>query len=212
MDGLAFVVQSLGDASCKESEAHGSWSWWRSGRCSTGTGSSACGTPSRRQSSLLRQAVFTRTEDPRIEGPRSRIRTSLISFGEADECVAVRERHPSDRRLPCSWTSEPRRCPSPSPDHEQISGCSCGTPERPCSDDAHGAAPTGWSLVDGLQAMILNLACAVWIAQLSSAAEDRPYCHLNDVQRGIGRVDRHVGRAPLARDLGRASSSQLSSR
>ena len=59
-----------------------------------------------------------------------------------------------------------------------------------------GSAYYGWSVVDGLQVLVLNMACAAWIARLCSAADGRPLVTLEDVRRGIGRVDRHIGRAP----------------
>ena len=61
---------------------------------------------------------------------------------------------------------------------------------------AWGSAHYGWSVVDGLQGVVLNLACAGWVARLCAAGEGRPIVTLADVQRGIGRIDRHAGRAP----------------
>jgi len=60
----------------------------------------------------------------------------------------------------------------------------------------YGSAYYGWPVIDGLQVLVLNVACAGWIARLCSAAEGRPVVTLDDVHRGIGRVDRHIGRAP----------------
>ena len=79
LDGLAFVVQSLGDAKL-ESVREARFIELVEvlvGVLPDELGLQPVAEPTRRQSSLLRQAVFTRTEDPRIEGGRGRIRTSL---------------------------------------------------------------------------------------------------------------------------------------
>ncbi len=64
------------------------------------------------------------------------------------------------------------------------------------SERGWGSAYYGWSVVDGLQALVLNVACSAWIAKLASAADSRAVPCLADYQLGIGRVDRQAGRAP----------------
>ena len=203
LDGLAFVVQSLGDAKLQNvREAR----FIELVEVLVGVLPDELilqpvAEPSRRQSSLLRQAVFTRTEDPRIEGNRGRIRTSLDQLVRSRRMRRGRGVTPFlTAELPCSVDFRRIEGVGPftqSPDSEQISELFLRYVRATLiGRRTWGSAYYGWSLVDGLQAMILNLACAVWVSQLSSAADGRPFCDLKDVQRGIGRVDRHVGRAP----------------
>ena len=203
MDGLAFVVQSLGDAKLQQvrGKRFAELVEMLVGVLPEELCLQPAETPSRRQASLLREAVFTRTEDPRIEGTRGRIRTSLNQLLRSRRMRRGRGETPFlTAELPCSVDFRRIEGVGPfseSPDHEQISELFLRYARATLlGRRTWGSAYYGWTLVDGLQAMILNLACAVWVAQLSSASEDRPFCHLKDVQRGIGRVDRHVGRAP----------------
>jgi len=203
VDGLAFVVQSLGDATLQHVRGARFIELVEMlvGVLPDELTLRPIEEPTRRQASLLRQAVFTRTEDPRIEGSRGRLRTSI---GQLLRSRAMRRGRGSTPFL----TSELPR----SVDFRHIDGVASFT-ESPDSNQISelflryaratligrrtwGSAYYGWSLTDGLQAMVLNLACAVWVSQLCSASEGRPFCRLEDVQRGIGRVDRHVGRAP----------------
>jgi hypothetical protein len=51
-------------------------------------------------------------------------------------------------------------------------------------------------LVDGLQALALNVACAGWLARAHAAAAGRAAPTADDLRAAIGRVDRTSGRAP----------------
>jgi hypothetical protein len=51
-------------------------------------------------------------------------------------------------------------------------------------------------VVDGLQALSLNAACAGWLARAHAAASGRPAPSLEDFRAAVGRVDRTSGRAP----------------
>jgi hypothetical protein len=61
---------------------------------------------------------------------------------------------------------------------------------------AWGSGFYGWPVVDGLQALSLNAACAGWLARAHAAASGRPAPSLEDVRAAVGRVDRTSGRAP----------------
>jgi hypothetical protein len=61
---------------------------------------------------------------------------------------------------------------------------------------AWGSGYYGWPVVDGIQAMALNVACAAWLARAHAAASGRAAPALADVRAAIGRVDRTCGRAP----------------
>jgi hypothetical protein len=62
-------------------------------------------------------------------------------------------------------------------------------------------------MVDGLQALSINLACALWLARAHAAAHGRPAASLDDVRAAVGRVDRTSGRAPWIG--GRAERARL---
>lgn len=158
-------------------------------------------TPTSRQEALLRQAAFTRTEDPRIDPARGRFRTTLSQLTRSRRIRRGRGKTPRlSSALPSGVAFNAVAGVGPfadSPDAEAIDELGV----RYMRASLHGArtfgsAYYGWSIVDGLQVLALNVACAAWIARLCSAAEGRPTVVLEDLKRGIGRVDRHVGRAP----------------
>jgi hypothetical protein len=72
---------------------------------------------------------------------------------------------------------------------------------------AWGSGFYGWPVVDGLQAVSLNLACALWLAHAHAAAHGRQAVSLEDVRAAVGRVDRTSGRAPWIG--GRAERARL---
>ena len=206
LDGLAWIAQSLGEA--RLAEVRGS----RFEELVGLLGSALPGeldllpikAPTRRQSALLRQAAFTRTEDPMIGdggSRRGRVRTTLSQLKRSR---SVRRGRGLTPMLSSALPSGVR--------FQAIEGVGpfSESPESAAMDElclrwiratlhgsrAWGSAHYGWSIVDGLQALVLNVACAGWIARLCSAAESRPVAGLEDVRTAIGRVDRHSGRAP----------------
>lgn len=203
LDGLAFVVQSLGDAKLEHVRGPRFIQLVEMlvGVLPEELHLLPIGDPSLRQASLLRQAVFTRTEDPRIEGDRGRFRTSINQLVRSRKMRRGRGLTPfltSELPVSVDFRRIDGVAPySESPDSEQIFELFLRyTRATLIGRRTWGSAYYGWSLTDGLQAMVLNLACAVWVSHLCSASDNRPFCQLEDVQRGIGRVDRHVGRAP----------------
>ena len=155
----------------------------------------------KRQQGLLRQAVFTRTEDPRIDDTRGRIRSVLSQLVRSRSMRRGRGCTPHlTAALPQGVDFRAIEGVAPfdeSPDSESISELWLRYLRASLySGRLWGSAYYGWSVIDGLQALVLNLACISWLAKLSSAAESRPVALLQDYQLAIGRVDRQVGRAP----------------
>lgn len=206
LDGLAWLAQSLGEARLGEI---------RGGRFRELLELLASALPdelehlpiepaTRRQRALLRQATFARTEDPMIgEGAarRGRLRTTLSQLGRNRRIRRGRGVTPVlSAVLPHGVAFSAIEGVGPfseSPDQAAIDDLCL----RWIRSSLHGArmwgsAHYGWSVVDGLQALVLNVACSGWIARLCSAADARPLVSLEDVRTGIGRVDRHSGRAP----------------
>ena len=159
--------------------------------------------PSRRQSSLLRQAVFARTEDPRI--PRMARTGRLVTvLGQL-----MRSRRfargkglipPVGRTWPAGATFEARAATSPL----------AASPEAPAIDDlltrwlratilggrAWGSGFYGWPMVDGVAALALNAVAVAWLTRARAAAEGRRTVSLEDARAAVGRIDRTAGRAP----------------
>ena len=203
LDGLAFIATCLGEATLKEvrqerfvelvdtlfsvlpDELH----------------LQPIESATRRQQGLLRQAVFTRTEDPRIDSTRGRLSAVLSQLMRSRSMRRGRGCTPHlTPALPEGVdfrTIEGVASFDESPEADSISELWLRYIRASLfSGRLWGSAYYGWSVVDGLQALILNLACISWLAKLSSASEHRPVALLKDYQLAIGRVDRQVGRAP----------------
>ena len=60
---------------------------------------------------------------------------------------------------------------------------------------AWGAGFYGFSVVEGLQALVLNLACVGWLARVHAAGRGRSNVDLEAVGEALGRIDRSAGRA-----------------
>ncbi|HWL94235.1 MAG TPA: YkgJ family cysteine cluster protein [Phycisphaerae bacterium] len=59
-----------------------------------------------------------------------------------------------------------------------------------------GGGYYGWSIADGMSALLLAVACAGWLARLHAAVEHREMFNRVDAERAIAIVDRASGRAP----------------
>lgn len=152
---------------------------------------------------MLRQAVFARIEDLKIrEAERTgRWRSVLGQLWRSRRFAAGRGRAPLGL---LGWPSEVPFAAVPGV------GPARGLDEAAAIADlltrwarctvlggrAWGAGYYGWSIVDGLAAMLLNLLCALWLARARAAGEGRSELCLADVRAALGRVDRHAGRAP----------------
>ena len=206
LDGLAWIAQSLGDARLKEVRAA------RFEELVRLLGEALpeelellpIDVPTARQSALLRQASFARTEDPMIgtgTERRGRIRTTLSQLRRNRRVRKGRGLTPRlSAALPEGVAFSMVEGVAPFTDSEDSDLidelCLRWVRSSLHGSRLWGSAHYGWSVVDGLQSLVLNIACAGWIARLCSAADSRPVVRLEDVRTGIGRVDRHAGRAP----------------
>ena len=158
--------------------------------------------PSGRQGKLLRQAVFARTEDPKIpalarEGRwRTTLRQLLLSRRFA-KGKGVVPKVGSDWPASATFASVGAVLPL------------AASEEGGAIDDlltrwlrstilgrrAWGAGAYGWPIGLGLAALALNAACVAWLAQLRAAGRGAGAVSLDDVRAGLGRVDRMAGRA-----------------
>lgn len=155
------------------------------------------------QKASLRQAAFFRLEDPKIGTMRrvGRWRSVLSQY--------LRSRAFSKGRglIPPAGDQWPEGAT-----FEQTAavGSVHQSPELVAIDDlftrwlratvlggrAWGSGFYGWPMVQGVSAMALNAACALWLARAHAAAVGRAMPVFADAEAAIGRVDRASGRAP----------------
>jgi len=159
---------------------------------------------------MLRQAVFARTEDPKLGmiARQGRWRITLAQLSRNRRFKSGRGAAP---RIGPDWgEADLRDVESIDPARDLV--------EAQMIDDlltrwlratvlggrAWGAGYYGWSMVAGLQALLLNAACVAWLARLHAAgrvgrpaATDAPGGSLGivDVRAALGRIDRTAGRA-----------------
>jgi len=172
-----------------------------------------------RQRSLLRQAVFARTEDPKIPqmARRGRVRTILSQLWRSRRFSRGRGSVPD---IGSVW---PRGATFEAVERVVPAGASA---ERGAVDDlitrwlratllggrAWGAGFYGWAMNEGAAAMVLNLAAVGWLSRGHAAARQgcdeggagigstsrddaRGEVGLEDVAAALGRIDRSAGRA-----------------
>lgn len=155
------------------------------------------------QRKLLRQAVFARTEDPKIRAMamRGRWRTALGQFLRSRRFAKAGGLVP---RIGLGW-----------PDGigfaavERIAPVGASD-ELAAIDEllvryvratllgrrAWGAGYYGWPIVAGLGAHVLNIACVGWLARLHAAGRGADVPGIVDLRAALSRVDRVSGRAP----------------
>lgn len=159
--------------------------------------------PSRRQRRLLRQAVFARTEDPKIPAlARSgRSRTTLRQYWTSRRFASGRGVVP---RIAGDWPSAVRFA-----SRDAVAPIAASS-EFAAIDElltrwlratllgrrAWGAGHYGWTLPLGLGAFALNAACIGWLARLHAAGRGATEVSRADAAAALGRVDRMSGRAP----------------
>lgn len=157
---------------------------------------------SRAQLATLRQAAFFRLEDPKIGDLRrmGRVRTVLAQYARSRAFARGRGAMPAvGDRWPCA--------PFEAVERTAALGASADFPAAEellvrwmratvLGGRAWGSGYYGWSMVDGMQALALNVACAAWLARAHAAAAGRGAPSLADVRAAVGRVDRACGRAP----------------
>jgi lysine-N-methylase len=204
LDGLAWVVQSLGAAKL-EGVRDGRFADLLDalfGALPEELSHHPIAPPSYGQRRLLRQAVFARTEDPKIgRVERSgRVRYSLGQFLRSRRFISGRGLAPT---IGSDWPSGVRL-----ESVERVTPASSPA-EIVAIDDlitrylratvlggrAWGAGFYGWPIVDGLKAMVLNVAATGWLARLHTAARGRPSLDVFAVRAALSRIDRASGRA-----------------
>lgn len=162
-----------------------------------------------KQARLLRQAVYARLEDVQVNQAKAkgRWRTVLAQLLTSRAFTRGKGRVPGVARGLLGEVS-----------FDAIQGVSIlsESPDRDAIEDlfvryaratvvggrAWGAGYYGWPAIRGLQALVLNLACAAWLARGLAAARGREHATIDDARDALGRIDRHAGRAPWLGSVG----------
>lgn len=162
-----------------------------------------------KQLRLLRQAVYARLEDVQVNQAKAkgRWRTVLAQLLASRAFTRGKGRVPAVARglLEGADFSAISRVPalSESPDRDAIDQLlSRYTRATILGNRAWGAGYYGWPAVRGLQALVLNIACAAWLARMLAGARGREHATIDDVRDALGRIDRHAGRAPVLGSVG----------
>ena len=155
-----------------------------------------------RQLKMLRQAVFTRTEDPRLSMIEKMGRWRM-TFAQLKRNRQFGKGRGPTPVIGAGW---PKDVALESVDH-------VAPAENAADIDAiddlltrylrasvlggrcWGAGYYGWPVVRGLAALILNVAAIGWLARLHAAGQSREAITIENVHAALGRVDRTAGRA-----------------
>jgi len=156
-----------------------------------------------KQMRLLRQAVYARLEDVQVNQAKAkgRLRTVLAQLLASRAFTRGKGRAPAVARglLEDTEFAAISRVPalSESPDRDAIDQLlSRYARATILGNRAWGAGYYGWTVVRGVQALVLNIACIAWLARALAAKRGREHATLDDVRDALGRIDRHSGRAP----------------
>lgn len=169
------------------------------------------GPPTRRQVKTLRRVVFAHAEHVSLERARAGWLSRLVGRGEQ---LRRYRRLAAGRCRGLSLAGRSAHHPvgeievlGPAPDLKREACDALLTRYlriRLASHAAFGSGYYGWTLADGLRAMVLSIAAAGWLARFIAASEDRAGYTLDDVAAAVGTVDRTAGRSPV---LGSTSSA-----
>jgi lysine-N-methylase len=156
--------------------------------------------PSRRAGRMLRQAVFARVEDPKIESlmRAGRLRSVLSQWRRSGAWAAGSGVVPG---MP-GWPTVRFSCV------ERVRGLLDGPEADPIDElfrrwirasilggRAWGSGLYGLPVNEGVAFLALNVLCAAWLARAHASAEGRDVPTLDDASVAVGRVDRSSGRA-----------------
>ncbi len=162
-----------------------------------------------KQERLLRQAVYARLEDVQVHHAKSkgRWRTVLAQLLASRAFTRGKGRIPSVARGLLGDVSFDliRGIPvlSESPDRDAIEDLLVRYARATIiGGRAWGAGYYGWPAVRGLQALVLNIACAAWLARALAASRGHAHVTIDDARDALGRIDRHAGRAPWLGSVG----------
>ncbi|MBM4112206.1 MAG: YkgJ family cysteine cluster protein [Phycisphaerae bacterium] len=176
------------------------------------------GAPTKRQGSLLRQAVFARTEDPKLAAPKRRGKMATV----LSQLVRSRRFSRGRGRVPPIGLAWPRGATFEAIKATTPPGAGAVAESGAIEElivrwllatllggRAWGSGFYGWPMVDGIAALALNLAAVGWLARAHAAAArsvaaptsppssaDGGAASLADARAAIGRIDRSAGRAP----------------
>lgn len=158
--------------------------------------------PASQQVKLLRQAAFARTEDPKLTGiaARGRLRTVLSQLRRSGRFKRGKGASP---HIAAGWPEniDLRAVETVGPAvDENVAAAIDELMTRYLratilGGRAWGAGYYGWSMVEGLQALLLNVAVIGWLARLHAAGRGLEAVDLEAVRAAISRVDRTSGRA-----------------
>ncbi len=201
LDGFAWLAQSLGAASFEDVR----------GRRIVDLLDLLCaalpdellhlqvGPPGRGQMRQLRQAVFARIEDPRFTGDETRPKLSarLDQWIRSSRFARGRGVVPGLAR---GWKTPGNfdrieAVPRVVGDREVATLVTRWLRSTVRGGRAWGAGYYGWPIVDGLQALALDVACLGWLARAHAAGEGCDVAGVESVGEAMGRIDRSRGRA-----------------
>jgi lysine-N-methylase len=162
-----------------------------------------------KQERLLRQAVYARLEDVQVNQAKTkgRWRTVLAQLLASRAFTRGKGRVPRVARGLLGDISFDviRDVPmlSESPDRDAIEDLLIRYARATIvGGRAWGAGYYGWPAVRGLQALVLNIACAAWLSRALAAARGHAHVTIEDARDALGRIDRHAGRAPWLGSVG----------
>ena len=210
-DGLAWIAASLGRAQLEQVRST-RFAELVAVLCSAVPGElehlpleSALG----RQLRLLRQAVYARLEDVKVNEAKARgkWRTILGQLLASRAFTRGKGRVPSVARGLIEGVAfadiDRVATLSESPDRDAIDQLLARYARATLlGNRAWGAGYYGWPAIRGVQALVLNIACAAWLARALAARRGRRAATIEDVRDALGRIDRHAGRAPWLGSVG----------
>lgn len=161
------------------------------------------------QQRLLRQAVYARLEDVKVNDAKTRGKWRTI----IGQVLASRRFRRGKGQVPPIARgllegvafADIDRIPalSESPDRDEIDQLlSRYARATLLGNRGWGAGYYGWPAVRGLQALVLNIACTAWLARALAAKNGRAAATIEDARDALGRIDRHAGRAPWLGSVG----------
>ncbi len=150
---------------------------------------------------LLQHFVFARTEDPAMElvAGHGRLRTIWRQLSRSRGFQRATGPVPATQGLPAGATIEAVTGSArlaASPDAEQIDDLfSRWLRARIAGGRAWGSGFYGWSVASGMVALMVDCACAAWLARCHAVSTGRKTVTIEDARFGVGRIDRASGRA-----------------
>lgn len=162
--------------------------------------------PTARQKRMLRQGVFARIEDPKLNAIERQGRLRLI-IGQLSRSRRFKSGRGLAPPIGAEWPRielanvEAMAYTTSAQDAELIDDLLTRY-TRACVLGRRywGASYYGWNMIGGLQALLFNVACVGWLSRLHAAGRADTTSgpipiDIVDVRAALGRVDRTAGRA-----------------